>query len=327
MPAEVRLVESQVQGFHALSLKNPILSLTMIPELGGKISSIRDLRTNREWLWNNAHLPYRHHVYGTSYIQEADTGGWDECFPTVAECSYPSEPWKGLRMPDHGEIWPNSWAAKVEGNASTQLSISTEVQGVALPYEFRRTISLHANSPTVRFDYSVRSLADSALNYIWSAHPLFVVEPGMQILLPEDTPMRAWSSFPPGFVSDKEEHIWPVHAKANGNELDLSHMPNTTAGIACKLWSQSLSQGYAALVAKDGEFRFTFDPIILPQVGLWVNAGGWSGTGGEPYYNLALEPCIGAQDSLEEAVEHYRQYKTLPAHEVHTWWLEVHLHQ
>ena len=42
MVVETHLVKSQIQGFHAITLTNQMLSLTVIPELGGKISSIRD---------------------------------------------------------------------------------------------------------------------------------------------------------------------------------------------------------------------------------------------------------------------------------------------
>jgi len=324
MSAEVYVAETQVQGFHALTLANQVLSLTIIPDLGGKISSIRDRRTDREWLWTNPGLPYQQQDYGTSYVQKADSGGWDECFPTVAACSYPAEPWQGLPMPDHGEIWSQPWTVQVEGNPATTITLSSEVQGVRLPYVFQRRISIHPDSPLLRFDYSVKNLADSAVRFIWSAHPLFAVEPGMQIRLPKETAMRVWSRFPSGFLSEKEEYPWPIQTRANGKMLNLNAMPDIATGIACKLWSQPLSQGYAVLGTEKEEFCFTFDPAFL-QIGLWVNAHGWSGTGEKPYYNLALEPCIGAQDSLEEAVGQYGQYRTLSAHGTETWWLEVHL--
>ncbi len=40
----------------------------------------------------------------------------------------------------------------------------------------------------------------------------------------------------------------------------------------------------------------------VPQVGVWINCRGWAPPGRKPYYNLALEPCIGAPDRLDVAV-------------------------
>ena len=79
------------------------------------------------------------------------------------------------------------------------------------------------------------------------------------------------------------------------------------------------------VAAQDGKLRLEFDPAEIPQIGLWLNLGAWSGTGGKPYYNLALEPCIGAQDALLEAVQKYHLYRTLGPGEESSWHLTVRL--
>ena len=95
--------------------------------------------------------------------------------------------------------------------------------------------------------------------------------------------------------------------------------------MALKLWSDPLAEGWATLRARDGEFRMRWDTEPLPQVGFWLNLGAWAGDGGAPYYNLGLEPCIGAQDSLAAAVHQYKLFETLPPRGSRTWWLEVEL--
>jgi hypothetical protein len=60
-------------------------------------------------------------------------------------------------------------------------------------------------------------------------------------------------------------------------------------------------------------------------LGIWLNLGAWAGDGGAPYYNLGLEPCIGAQDSLADAVTQYRLFETLHPGAERKWWLEVEL--
>ena len=315
--------ESRVQGFRAFTLDNRIVSVTVVPELGGKIVSIRDLRNGREWLWTNPDLPYKRLPYGTSYVAEADTGGWDECFPTVAACEYPFEPWQGTPIPDHGELWPQKWSSRLSGDASKELVISTGASGVAFPYLFQRQLHLHRGGDTLRFDYQVTNLSTDEIAFIWSAHPLFAIAPGMRVRLPEGTELNVYMNVPPAEMIGQPPLNWPTSVKAGGTLFDLARLPDASAGIAFKLWSNPLPAGWAVIEADDGAFRFTFDPSLVPQVGLWLNAGGWSGTGGKPFYNLALEPCIGAQDSLEEAVTFHQQYATLPPHGSRTWWLEV----
>ena len=59
------------------------------------MSQLFDLRREREWLFENPLLSYRLPEYGASYVRDFDAGGFDECFPTVGECYYPTAPWHG----------------------------------------------------------------------------------------------------------------------------------------------------------------------------------------------------------------------------------------
>ncbi len=322
--ASLELAEATVQGFSAYTVANDLISLTLIPELGGKLSSLRDLRSGREWLWANEQLPYQEHSYGTSYVGKADTGGWDECFPTVAPCRYPLEPWRGTPLPDHGELWSQAWVTTLK-EFRNGLELRTKGHGVALPYTFSRTIRIEEASDTLRFDYQVASQADDDIAFIWSAHPLFAIEPGMRVCVPDDAKLHIYLEVAPTNVQ-KDTHLsWPLAVRNGEKSYDLTHLPDASAEVAFKVWSEPLAQGWASLEAEDGAFRFGFDPALIPQLGLWLNAGAWSGTGGEPYYNLALEPCIGAQDSLEEAVEPHNQYALLPPGGARSWWLEAQL--
>jgi galactose mutarotase-like enzyme len=324
-----RAEPTRVQGFPAITLLNDALSCTIVPDLGGKISSIRDLRTRREWLWSNPSLSYRQLPQGTSYVQAADTGGWDECFPTVAACAYPAEPWKGAPIADHGDIWAQSWPVEVVPRPDGAITVRAEGPGAGvLPYHWRRAITLSACAAKMHIAYRVTNTSDAPIAYIWSAHPLFAVEPGMRIQIPAQTRMHRWSAIPSDLLPDEQHgrgYGWPVRSSYRGQEVDLSIVPDATAGIAVKLWSAPLSTGEVALLSSDGMFRLTFDSTLVPRVGLWLNAGGWSGAGDMPYYNLALEPCIGAQDSLEEAVNRYRAYGIVPAGGSREWWVDVDL--
>jgi galactose mutarotase-like enzyme len=309
-----------VNGFAAVQVNTGPLSLALLPELGGKLGSLRDLRSGREWLWKNPRIPYQRVPHGDSYVLKADTGGWDECFPTVAPCAYPSPPWAGAALPDHGELWSQAATLDVV-ESHDKVSLRTRWQGVALPYTFERAITLTSNSAHAHFEYRVQNNSDASLQFIWSAHPLLAIEPGMQLRLPPEARFHRWASVPPDLIPLDSGLRFPLVA----NGVDLTTLPEPSAAIALKWWSDPLDEGWATLRARDGELRMHWDVAHLPQVGFWLNLGAWAGDGGAAYYNLGLEPCIGAQDSLTDAVGRYNLFESLPPGGSRGWWLELEL--
>jgi galactose mutarotase-like enzyme len=300
-------------GLPAVQMSNNELRLTIIPELGGKIVEMKDLRRGREWLALNKTAPFRLPKYGASFVGDYDYGGFDECFPTITACRYPKPPWQGAPLPDHGEIWSLPWELHQEAE-----KIDLVAQGVNLPYEFRRTIELLSNGG-IHFAYQVTNKSPYPMEFLWSSHPLLSVHPGMQIDIPEtrlhvDTAI----SFParPGDVIP-----WPRY-----RGLDLNLVPESSAGMAVKLFSDRLSEGWAVLSdPNDGAaLRFDFDPRAITHLGLWLNYGGWTGIpGGKPYFNLAIEPCIGETDNLETGMGEGNQVGALDAHQVKVWQLDI----
>ena len=316
------ITRKTTEGFKSICVYTGLIELTLVPELGGKISSLRDARTNREWLWRHPRYPYKRVPHGSSYIAEADTGGWDECFPSVAACPYPSEPWKGVAIQDHGELWSQVPELEIEEHAET-ITVLTRWHGVALPYTFSRTITLLADSAVIRTNYEVVNKAEQSMKYVWSLHPLLAIEPGMELHLPHSARFHVAGSTPQDLISLEQNVQYPFAAAG----LNFPALPETSAGCALKIWSDPLpaGEGWAALSATDGELKMRWDVALLPQVAVWMNFGAWAADGGTPYYNLGLEPCIGAQDSLADAVTRYQLFATLPSHDSKTWWLEIEL--
>jgi hypothetical protein len=310
------------EGFESICVRTGLIELTLIPELGGKISSLRDARTDREWLWRHPRYPYKRVAHGSSYIAEADTGGWDECFPSVAECSYPSEPWQGVSIQDHGELWSQVSEFEIDEQDET-ITLLTRWQGVALPYTFTRTITLIANSAVIQTNYEVENKSNQHINYVWSIHPLLAIEPGMELHLPPSARFHVAGSIPQDLVSPEQNVRYPFAARG----INFPVLPETSAGCAIKIWSDPLpaGEGWAALSANDGELKMRWDVDFLPQVAAWMNFGAWAADGGTPYYNLGLEPSIGAQDSLNDAVNQYNLFATVPPHSLKQWWLEIEL--
>jgi galactose mutarotase-like enzyme len=311
-----------IEGFDSIQINTGLMELSIIPELGGKVNSLRDLRTGREWLWRHPRFAYKVVPHGSSYTAASDTGGWDECFPSVAECKYPSEPWKDALIQDHGEIWSQPAEFDLFQQAGI-VKLMTRSQGIALPYTFTRVVTLTENSARVHVEYEVVNNSDHSINYVWSMHPLLAIEPGMELLLPASATFNVNGTIPENLVSTMKNLHYPFTASG----LNFPTLPETSAGRAIKFWSDPLpiGEGWTSVRAKDGELKMRWDVTYLPQVAVWLNLGALGMDGGTPYYNMGLEPCMGGQDSLNDAVNVYQLFETLSPHGSKTWWLEIEL--
>ncbi len=316
------VTRSTIEGFNNLSVQTGVMELSIIPELGGKVNSLRDTRTGREWLWRHPRFPYKQVPYGSSYTAASDTGGWDECFPSVAQCEYPSDPWQGAVIQDHGELWSHPAEFEINEQAD-KVTLLTRWQGIALPYTFTRVITLNENSSIVHVDYEVTNNVGQPMDYIWCIHPLLAIEPGMELLLPRSARFNVGGAYPDDLVPLEKKLQYPFAASG----LNFPLVPETKAGRAIKLWSDPLpeNEGWATMRASNGEFQMRWDVSLLPQVAVWMNFGAFGMDGGSPYFNLGLEPCIGGQDSLNDAVNLYNLFETLQPHGTKSWWLEIEL--
>jgi galactose mutarotase-like enzyme len=219
-------------------------------------------------------------------------------------------------------LW--SQAAEIEVDEQAErVALRTRWQGVVLPYTFTRTITLTADSSTIRVDYEVVNNVVQPINFVWCIHPLLAIEPGMELRLPPSARFNVGGTYPEGLISLDKKLQYPFDVSG----LNFPFLPETNAARAIKLWSDPLpnGDGWAALRAVDGELRMRWDVALLPQVAVWMNFGAWAADGGTPYYNLGLEPCIGAQDSLADAVTRHNLFATVPQSGIKTWWLEIEL--
>ena len=323
-----RLQKTQHQGFDALELINKHISLCIVPELGGKIVSIRYLPTRREWLWRNPHLTARRPVYSASFTKAFDFGGLDECFPTVTPVQFPDVPWAGVPIPDHGEVWGQPWDVDIVAATAERIVLSMGCHGVRLPYRFERTLTLTADDPTIHLAYRATNLTPFAMPFIWTIHPILQIEPGMRLSLPDGVSQVRIDSTVDGFLGEPGTTCaWPLAANGHGRAVDLSQIPPPAAERAVKLFTLPLTGDdpvTTRLADGDGHgLGFRFLPTEITNVGLWLNYGRWTGIAdGEPYYNLGLEPCIGGADSLLTASE-LGETAVLPPKQSRSWALDI----
>jgi galactose mutarotase-like enzyme len=306
------IAETRHGRFRAVALENDRLRVVAVPEVGGKVVSLVDRSSGREWLYQPARAPVRPEPDEAFTAENAY--GWDECFPGVSAGTYPADPWRGERLPDHGELWSRAWSLEVEGK-----SVVTAAEGARFPYGFRR--SLRLDGARLLVDYAVENRSRFPFPFVWLAHPLLATEPGMRLEVAGSPQFRVDSSTGARLPAADEQVAWPPTVAGDGDPLDLSIAPDSDVGLALKLYSERLQVGAAAIVATDGWLGLRFDPAAVPFLGVWLDYGGWP-TPGQGLYHVALEPSTGDADALEVALDR-RSYSVLPANGGLAWQLEL----
>jgi len=288
-------------------------SAVLVPSLGGKI---RDLTlAGRQWLWHNAALPFAAPPNGASFAESGDSGGFDECFPTVAACRLPS--WVknvGSRsLPDHGELWSRQPEVVIVTDEHGH-SAACAWTGRALPCRFSRKVTVRPDG-TVAFDFAVTNTGDARIPFLWSSHPMFPLTGRSRIVLPQGARTRVWAQYGVELGRPGAEHRWP-RLRVGAALVDFSRPAALKQDFACKLFVElPRTEVVVALEESGVRLEMHLHGRQVPQVGLWINRRGWAPFAtprsalppflrkkAAPYSNLAIAPCLGAPDTLSDAL-------------------------
>ena len=269
-------------------------TVTLLAALGGKISSIR---VGTDELLQTPLKPLAPRTRSMAF-SDGDGSGWDECLPSVAECQIQTE--AGVAsIPDHGDLWRVPWQVL----NSTEDSATLRAACFSLPLQLTRSIIV-AESPRgwrLQFLYSLTNMGAYRVPWAWSAHPLFAIDAGDEILLPASVHnLRVEGSAGDRLGKSGDSAGWPIAVTRDGAEVDLRTVVVANSGIGDKLFATTLGEGWCALVRKHLGLRLTirFEPSLTPYLGLWICDGGWPDGAGAKQVCVALEPTTAPVDSL-----------------------------
>ena len=306
-----------VAGLPAIGLYNDTVELIAIPGAGARITNLRR-RAGREWLWRNPRLAFRlppdpPPEGPTAYVDGYDSGGWDECFPTIQ----PGRTADGRVLPDHGDLWGAHWRHDLLASAeATSWRSSTTTRSVAA--EFSREVSVGADGvASVSFRYLLRGLESAPVPYFWSAHPLFGIQPGTRLTIPGVSRARVASVHGRDDWRVGDDIPWPP----GGGETFT--VPDAGGWAAMLLVTPPADAGVELRDPTRGEtLAMHWDAAEIPAIGLWLNCGGWAPTG-EPYWNLAVEPCLALTTAIAPGAPGAALAPILPPHGERAWGLTV----
>jgi galactose mutarotase-like enzyme len=176
-----------------------------------------------------------------------------------------------------------------------------------LPLALERTVKVIESEKgwELRLDYTVSNTGSSAAPWSWSAHPLFAVEEGDRIVLPDSiTRLRVEGSGGGRLGKAGDLVAWPMATQADGSRSDLSVAQSPETGIGDKLFAGPLdaAENWCVLERKKAgvKIRVRFDAAATPYLGLWVCYGGWPERPGTKQMCVALEPATAPVDSLSQ---------------------------
>jgi len=292
----VEIKETKLEGFRALTIRNEKLSLSTIPELGGKIISIINRETGFDFVWRNKTIKLQKFSYDSNFAF-SDSSGVDECFPTIAPCKYIDFPWKNVNIPDHGEIWPLSSKTIVKGDKIIQ-----KVCGVRFPYTFNRVIGIDGN--VIKLSYKVENLSQFKFDFIWAIHPIFKLLENTELIIERSPDVTVDFSTDNELILRDKKYIWPVIETEDGRRIDFSKI-GVGKEYAVKFVLSNLSTGVVTLkyCNNNEKMDIVFNKDRIKYCGLWINSKGWPEEGLYKYSHIAIEPCNGITDSLEECIQ------------------------
>lgn len=293
-------------------------SLILLPSVGGKIASIR--MNGRELL--QTPLTRSMARSRSMAFDASDASGWDECLPSVAACEIATA--AGLvRIPDHGDLWRVPWQIVED----TPKKCAMRAHCFSLPLELTRTIAVIPIDIgfRIQLDYHLRNTGANIAPWAWSAHPLFAVDEGDRILLPESIHC-VWVEGSGGERLGKGGDVvdWPIAKPFAKPAVDLSVTQAAESSRGDKLFAGPLKQheNWCVLERPSAgvRIRVSFDPSANPFLGLWLCYGGWPERPGCKQMCVALEPTTAPADSLASAPQWQR---TLDPGASYSWWMTV----
>jgi len=271
-------------------------SVAFLPRLGGKIASIR--------VGDNELLQAPLAPYGprtrTMRFEEGDASGWDECLPSVSDCTVQTAAGPAS-VPDHGDLWRVEW--KQIAASATSASFRGECFSLPLALERAVTLAETAKGWKLSVAYKVTNTGSFPAPWSWCAHTSYAAETGDRVTLPESIKTLRLEGSGGGRLGKGGDAVsWPVAALVTGGTTDLSVAQGPETGIGDKLFAGPLgaNENWCVLERpKTGvRLKISFDPAATPYLGIWICHGGWPDRPGTKQSCFALEPSTAPVDSL-----------------------------
>ncbi len=312
-----KLYASQYKDQPAMTIASAAVVAQFLPGVGAKLASLIYRPANLELLVQRPAAAYRLAAYDGDYVLDGECSGLDDMFPSIDRCFYESYPWRGTPIPDHGEVWSLPWDCEIEEDR-----LHFTIYGVRFPYRLEKWISFRGEE-TLHSAYRLTNLSAFDFDFMWAAHPMFIMEENTQVRLPAGVAKAVTIfSLSGAFGRYGDEFAWPVATLADGRTLDLHRVRPKAARDAEKYFIKGrLPEGWCELTypLSGATLRMDFPIEQVPYLAILSNPGGW-----QDLYNIFLEPATAPFDRPDVARLH-GQCSTVKARSTYEWYLDISL--
>ncbi|HKS72239.1 MAG TPA: hypothetical protein VJQ82_03520 [Terriglobales bacterium] len=266
-------------------LQSEQLRVAVLPKDGVRIASIVDRRSGAEFLLQ-PHASYRRVRASEQWeaFENSACAGIVDCLPSVGSCGAEAP---GGPVPDHGDFWRLEWGA----TRASEDSIQLQATGYSRTLSFEKRLSLCETK--LEISNQICNFGQNPVPFLYAWHPLFAVDEGDRILLPEEiSSARIQFSRRERLGRANSVVAWP-HPDAANPTLDLSRVGSVADGTAEMLYTDRLKSGWCSIYrASIGQgLTVRFNPRQLPYLGLWLCNGGWPEDAARArQYAVAFEP-------------------------------------
>jgi hypothetical protein len=230
-----------------IKLSKGDLTVELLPELGGRISSIK-ITGCEEWV-TQAQSELVPRSPGDNFIRP-EISGWDEMVPTTDACTSLND---SKELPDHGEVWARSWEVLAESADSALLSVELKVRTL----KFSRSISLFDKSKgkyRINLGYKLENVGPVLTPAFWSCHPMFRGEGVKSVRVASNKPLIQTAPPSPAMA----QTFLPS---------DLAH------GNSIEYWCETDDEIEKVEILRDsGEvLAFEWDKSEIPYFGIFID--------------------------------------------------------
>lgn len=294
-------------GIKIIEVYNDIISLKLVPELGGLIWAIYDRTRSVSVLGSVKEL--RSLSYFDGLIKNKDfldilfVGGWYEIIPNPG---YYNE-YGGASYGLHEETPYLPWTIYYGNRQDDKVSMRVDL--IKVPLSIQKEIKIDKNIITV--NEKIRNNSDEPIRFGWLHHPFFgeeVINRGTSLKLPPcDINVDPNADKNKSILKPNFRGKWPLCETLSGGYTDLSKLINKgEENLEDLVYISNLSRGEAVFQnpVKGFEYKMIWDPAIFKYLWLWRAFGGGSGY---PWYGnihgLGLELASGYPSGISEQLK------------------------